>query len=180
MSFKNVFSDRLAREHNFHQKTVEGQAGSPPSPPQAGRIICPCKNHKKFSSSGTKPQPIPVCRSTEMLRDLCSLRNRARAMLSPGMSQEKRNEENTRGSITHRGRSYLAFITSTRLPISSAWQTLSWWKQLRVKGDGGNIQAMKCQVAFQKGSNLQPHQEGCLKRQSGFWSIKCLFFFFFF
>lgn len=38
---------------------------------------------------------------------------------------------------------------------------------------------MKCQVAFQKGSDLQPHQEGCLKRQSGLQSIKTLFYFFF-
>lgn len=31
-----------------------------------------------------------------------------------------------------------------------------------------NIWAIKCQIAFQTHSSFQPHQEGCLKRQSAF------------
>lgn len=40
---------------------------------------------------------------------------------------------------------------------------------------GGIIQAIQCQIAFHTCSIFQPHQEGCLKRQSAFAPTKYIY-----
>lgn len=51
---------------------------------------------------------------------------------------------------------------------------------VKVESKGGNIEAIKCQIAFQVCSSFQPHQEGCLKRQSTFVLTKCIYSYFLF
>lgn len=125
MFFKNVFSDHLAQGYNFHQNLLRDRNGFPSFLPQPGRIINPCKNYKKFSRLQTKLKSIPGPTCAGGRPPARTPGSRAAALAG---RREKADEKNTRGSLTDSRPSYLYFITSTLFPISSAWQTLSWWK----------------------------------------------------
>lgn len=79
--------------------------------------------------------------------------------------------------ITGESSGYLGFLIFTPGWISRLWP-LSLSRSipfLKVQHTGGNIWAIKCQMAFQTSSSFQPHQEDCLKIQSAFALTKYIY-----